>query len=53
VAALCRDLERSASLTSGRPVGSVFFGGGTPSLLDGEQIRSVMDAVAHPLPDAA
>ena len=55
VAALCRDIEQSAPAVAGRTVGSVFLGGGTPSLLDGVQVRAVLDAVrAHYrlLPDA-
>ena len=55
VAALCRDLEQSASPVAGRVVGSVFLGGGTPSLLNGEQVLAVMESVrAHYrlLPDA-
>ena len=45
VAALCRDLEREAGRIEGRAVGSVFFGGGTPSLLDGAQVAAVMDTL--------
>lgn len=55
VDALCRDLEHSASGVAGRPVGSVFFGGGTPSLLDGSHVAAIMDAIRSGyrlLPDA-
>ena len=55
VAALCRDLEHSAPELDGRAVGSVFLGGGTPSLLDGSQVEQVMDTIRSGfsiLPDA-
>jgi oxygen-independent coproporphyrinogen-3 oxidase len=29
-----------------RPLHSIFFGGGTPSLMSGEQVRSILDAAA-------
>jgi oxygen-independent coproporphyrinogen-3 oxidase len=45
VAALCRDLVAQAAAVGERPVQSVFFGGGTPSLLSGEQVTTVMDAL--------
>ena len=30
-----------------RPLHSIFFGGGTPSLMTGEQVRSILDAAAR------
>jgi oxygen-independent coproporphyrinogen-3 oxidase len=43
--ALMRDLERQAELTAGRAVGSVFFGGGTPSLMPTETVAALLDGV--------
>jgi oxygen-independent coproporphyrinogen-3 oxidase len=46
--ALTRDLEHQAELTAGRQVGSVFFGGGTPSLMPPETVAGLLDRVrAH------
>jgi putative oxygen-independent coproporphyrinogen III oxidase len=45
VAALLRDLEQDLPLVWGRPVSSIFFGGGTPSLFDGEHIAAILDGV--------
>ncbi len=43
--ALMRDLEHQAELTTGRAVGSVFFGGGTPSLMPPEIAAALLDGV--------
>src|SRR6201997_4575271 len=43
--ALMRDLEHQAELTTGRAVGSVFFGGGTPSLMPPETAAALLDGV--------
>ncbi len=43
--ALMRDLERQAELTAGRAVGSVFFGGGTPSLMPPETVAALLGGV--------
>jgi oxygen-independent coproporphyrinogen-3 oxidase len=43
--ALMRDLEHQAELTAGRTVGSVFFGGGTPSLMPTETVAALLDGV--------
>jgi oxygen-independent coproporphyrinogen-3 oxidase len=40
-----RDLERQAELTVGRAVDSVFFGGGTPSLMPPETVAALLDGV--------
>ena len=46
--ALMRDLAHQAELTAGRQVGSVFFGGGTPSLMPPETVAGLLDRVrAH------
>jgi oxygen-independent coproporphyrinogen-3 oxidase len=40
------EIAHRAALAPGRAVRSVFFGGGTPSLLRPETVRSVIDAIA-------
>jgi oxygen-independent coproporphyrinogen-3 oxidase len=40
-----RDLEHQAELTAGRAVGSVFFGGGTPSLMPPETVETLLNGV--------
>ena len=53
VAALCADLESALPLVWGRPVSSVFIGGGTPSLLSGAAVDRFLSAVRARLPLAA
>jgi len=43
-AAMLRDLTHEADLLPGRHVGSIFFGGGTPSLLPPETVAAVIEA---------
>ena len=43
--ALLGDLEHQTALTAGRQVGSVFFGGGTPSLMPAETVAVLLDGV--------
>ena len=43
--ALCQDLMHSASLTSGRPLRSIFFGGGTPSLFPESCIEQILTCI--------
>ena len=43
--ALIQDLEHQAELTAGRAVGSVFFGGGTPSLMPPATVGKLLDEV--------
>ena len=50
VQALLADLEASLPLVWGRPVVSVFLGGGTPSLFDPEVIGELLSAVRARLP---
>ncbi|MSQ11795.1 MAG: radical SAM family heme chaperone HemW [Dehalococcoidia bacterium] len=45
VPALCRELRLWGEALGAVPVRSVFFGGGTPSLLTPEQISAVLDGV--------
>ncbi|MBI3937284.1 MAG: oxygen-independent coproporphyrinogen III oxidase-like protein, partial [Betaproteobacteria bacterium] len=53
VEALVADLERALPSIWGRPVYSVFFGGGTPSLFSGESIDAILAAVRARVPLAA
>lgn len=46
-AALLRALETEAARTSGRRVDSIFFGGGTPSLMPPETVAAVIDAIGR------
>jgi len=46
VAALLADLEQDLPLVWGRPVTSIFFGGGTPSLFSAEVIGEFLDGAA-------
>ena len=45
LAAYLRELAHWAALTPGRAVTSVFFGGGTPSLMSAETVGAVLDAI--------
>lgn len=42
--ALLRELEHYAAITPGRRLASIFFGGGTPSLMKPETVAAVIDA---------
>jgi oxygen-independent coproporphyrinogen-3 oxidase len=55
VEALLRDLDQDLPLAQGRPLASIFFGGGTPSLFAPERIARILDGVAARLhvPDDA
>ena len=46
VDALLADLEQDLPRVWGRPVTSVFFGGGTPSLFSGDAIARILDGAA-------
>jgi putative oxygen-independent coproporphyrinogen III oxidase len=50
VAALVRDLELALPLIWGRKIYTVFFGGGTPSLLSGEAVAEILRQVRMLLP---
>ncbi len=45
--ALARELGHFAALTPGRTVSSVFFGGGTPSLMEPATVAGVLDAIGR------
>lgn len=48
--ALIRDLEQELPLTWGRPVSSVYLGGGTPSLFSAAQIDRLLAAISARMP---
>lgn len=48
VAAFKREIAHRAALAPGRTVSSIFFGGGTPSLMEGRTVGAILDAIgAH------
>ncbi|WP_310622206.1 radical SAM family heme chaperone HemW [Flexibacterium corallicola] len=44
--ALVQELKHFAQLTRGRTVGSIFFGGGTPSLMEPDTVETVLEAIS-------
>lgn len=44
-AAYTAEIARAASLTPDRTVGSIFFGGGTPSMMEPETVETVIDGI--------
>jgi putative oxygen-independent coproporphyrinogen III oxidase len=46
IAAYKAELAHRASLTEGRTVSSIFFGGGTPSLMKAATVAAILDAIA-------
>ncbi len=45
--ALTRELAHFAALTPGRTVSSIFFGGGTPSLMEASTVGAVLEAIGR------
>jgi putative oxygen-independent coproporphyrinogen III oxidase len=45
-AGLLKDLAYEAALTPGRTIGSIFFGGGTPSLMPPSTVAALIDAAS-------
>ena len=45
VRAVCRELHAQAAFFGHRRVNTLFLGGGTPTLLTGDQVRALLDAV--------
>lgn len=43
--AVCREMREQAAFFGARRVNTVFFGGGTPTLMTGGQIRRIMDTL--------
>ena len=52
-AAFARELDHYASLTPGRIVTSIFFGGGTPSLMQPQTVAEIIDRIARLWPVAS
>jgi oxygen-independent coproporphyrinogen-3 oxidase len=52
VATFARELRHRAALTPGRTVASIFFGGGTPSLMKASTVGGVLEAIARYWPIA-
>lgn len=55
VQAVCREIRAQAAFFGRRRVATIFFGGGTPTLLSGGQVAAIMDVVRDcfdVLPDA-
>jgi oxygen-independent coproporphyrinogen-3 oxidase len=52
-AAFLRELEHWAGLAPGRTVSSIFFGGGTPSLMSAATVGALLEAIARHWPVAA
>jgi oxygen-independent coproporphyrinogen-3 oxidase len=48
--ALVREIDHYAAETQGRAVTSIFFGGGTPSLMSAETVAAVLDRIARRWP---
>ena len=51
-AAFVTEIERAGRLTQGRVLHSVFFGGGTPSLMEPEAVGAILDCVQRTWPTA-
>ncbi len=47
LAAYLRELETTAALTGPRTVASIFFGGGTPSLMAPQTVAAILDRIAE------
>ncbi|WP_203228009.1 radical SAM family heme chaperone HemW [Roseovarius dicentrarchi] len=45
--AYLREIDRYAALTPGRVLSSVFFGGGTPSLMPAETVHAILERIRH------
>ena len=45
VDALCREIIQRAEQFKNKKVDTIFFGGGTPSILEAEQIRKIMSTI--------
>lgn len=45
IESLCREIELRADYLGGEPIDTIYFGGGTPSQLSPDNLKSVLDAV--------
>jgi putative oxygen-independent coproporphyrinogen III oxidase len=52
VAQLLRDLQYDLPYVQDRPLQTIFFGGGTPSLFSGQAIKNILDGVRKKIPFA-
>lgn len=52
LSAYLKEIDRHAAETLGRVVRSVFFGGGTPSLMPPETVHAILDRIRHHWPRA-
>jgi oxygen-independent coproporphyrinogen-3 oxidase len=50
VACIAREIESRAEALGGQPVHTIFLGGGTPSLLEGEQVDAILRACHRAFP---
>jgi len=50
VAAFEREIAHRAALSPGRRARSIFFGGGTPSLMSGRSVAAIIEAIAQAWP---
>ena len=48
--ALLAEMDHAASETGSRPLASIFFGGGTPSLMHPDTVGAVIDRAKHHWP---
>ncbi len=46
VKAYIKELSHFAALTPGRTVQSIFFGGGTPSLMEAKTVETILETIA-------
>ena len=46
IKALCKELELQKNYLNNEPLSSIYFGGGTPSILETEEIAQIFDAIA-------
>ena len=53
LAAYLRELAHTAALSPAQTVSSIFFGGGTPSLMQPATVGAILDAIARHWPVAA
>ena len=47
IAAFRHEIAHRAALAPGRTVSSIFFGGGTPSLMEGRTVGAILDAIGE------
>jgi oxygen-independent coproporphyrinogen-3 oxidase len=47
LAAFLRELDHTAGLVGSRNVESIFFGGGTPSLMEARTVGAILDRIGH------